>query len=119
VVILGKEYINFAWINDHQLFFPVDFKINSLLWLINASDKFESYLILEVDCEMSQEKYTFFDDSHVSFKNELIFEVTIDILQKMSLFTVFQRRFFHFCIFLLYIILHPVAQLSTKMVVIF
>jgi len=40
---------------------------NFFIFLVNDSDQFESNFVLEINWEVSQEEYTFFDDSDVRF----------------------------------------------------
>lgn len=40
---------------------------NFFIFLVNDSDQFEGNFVLEINWEVSQEEYTFFDDSDVRF----------------------------------------------------
>lgn len=110
--------IDFAAIDDDQLFFLVVAGKNGFLRFVDASNQLKGDFVLEVDGEVGEEKYALFDDSNIGLQYELLFEGAIDIRQELPLLIIFERCFFHFRLLLLNITLHLIAQLSTQVVMV-
>lgn len=110
--------VDFAAIDDDQLFFIVVAGEDDLLRLIDAANQFEGDFVLEVDCEVGQEEDALLDDSDICLEYELLLEGTVDISQELSLLVVFQGSFLHFGLLLLNIALHLKAQLPTQVVMV-
>ena len=80
MMIFLNMNIDFTRINDNKLPLIVINNFYSFLWFVNTSNKFKCNFVLEINSKMSEKENTFFYNSHISFKNKLIFQCRINII---------------------------------------
>ena len=64
--------------------------LNCLVFFVDDSDELQSYVVLEVDCEVGEKEDAFFDDFDVCFQDEVLFDCGIYVLQKIHFLILFQ-----------------------------
>lgn len=93
--------------NFYYLPFPID-----------ASDKFESYLILKIDCEMSEEKDALFYYFDIGFESEGISDLWAYQLEKLSLLLGIKWSLFGYLFMVDYLIFEFLAEPSADLILI-
>lgn len=116
------ENINPTTVNDYHwsITFLLLRIINLYLFtrFINDTNKFECNLILKVNCEVSQEKNWFFDDSHIRFKNKLLLKIRLNVIKKLLFFRCFEWNAFELVFFLFDVMFHFMAEFSGKLIMV-
>lgn len=118
-----NKNVNPSTVNDYHWSFTIILLLtikylDLFTWLINYTNKSQCNLILKIDGKMSKEKYWFFYDSHIGLKYKLLFQIGLNVFEKIFFFTCFEWNTFELILFLFDVMFHFVAKLSWKLIMI-
>ncbi len=85
---------------------------DGVVLLVDGSDEFEGYLILEVDGEVGEEEDALLDDADVGLVDEVLLDEGVHIVEEFTLLNLLKGSRLLLVVLILDVSLHLLAQLT-------